>query len=44
LRKTPDPTPEEIRLGVSGNLCRCGTYPKVFAAVEDAARRLKGGG
>lgn len=44
LRHTPDPTPEQIRLGVSGNLCRCGTYPKVFAAVEDAARRLKGGG
>ena len=44
LRKTPDPTPEEIRLGVSGNLCRCGTYPKVFAAVEDAARKIRGGG
>lgn len=44
LRKIPDPTPEEIRLGVSGNLCRCGTYPKVFAAVADAARKIKGGG
>ncbi|MBM3279456.1 MAG: (2Fe-2S)-binding protein [Candidatus Handelsmanbacteria bacterium] len=44
LRHNPSPTAEEIRLGVSGNLCRCGTYPKVFAAVEDAARRMTGGG
>jgi len=44
LRHNPSPTAAEIRLGVSGNLCRCGTYPKVFAAVEDAARRMKGGG
>jgi aerobic-type carbon monoxide dehydrogenase small subunit (CoxS/CutS family) len=44
LRQTPNPSAEEIRRGVSGNLCRCGTYPKVFAAVEQAARKLKGGG
>ena len=44
LRKTPDPTPEEIRRGVSGNLCRCGTYPKVFAAVQEAALKMKKGG
>ena len=44
LRQTPDPTPEEIRRGVSGNLCRCGTYPKVFAAVHEAALKMKGGG
>jgi aerobic-type carbon monoxide dehydrogenase small subunit (CoxS/CutS family) len=44
LRHTPDPTEEEIRQGVSGNLCRCGTYPKVFAAVQEAARRMKEGG
>lgn len=44
LRKAPNPTAEEIRRGVSGNLCRCGTYPKVFAAVEDAARKMKRGG
>ncbi|MBI2504572.1 MAG: 2Fe-2S iron-sulfur cluster binding domain-containing protein [Candidatus Latescibacteria bacterium] len=44
LRKTPNPTAEEIRRGVSGNLCRCGTYPKVFAAIQDAARKMKRGG
>jgi aerobic-type carbon monoxide dehydrogenase small subunit (CoxS/CutS family) len=44
LQKNPDPTPEQIRQGVSGNLCRCGTYPKVFAAIQDAARKMKGGG
>ena len=33
-----NPTPEEIRDAVSGNLCRCGTYPHVVAAVEEAAR------
>ena len=33
-----NPTPAEIRDAVSGNLCRCGTYPHVVAAVEEAAR------
>ncbi len=37
LDRNPHPTPEEIRRGVSGNLCRCGTYPKIFRAVERAA-------
>ena len=44
LRKNPNPTAEEIRRGVSGNLCRCGTYPKVFAAIQEAALKMKGGG
>ncbi|MDA0335453.1 MAG: (2Fe-2S)-binding protein, partial [bacterium] len=34
LRTNPAPTADEIRMGVSGNLCRCGTYPKVFEAIE----------
>ncbi|MHC4971739.1 MAG: (2Fe-2S)-binding protein [Planctomycetota bacterium] len=33
-----NPTQAEIREAVSGNLCRCGVYPHVFAAVEEAAR------
>ncbi len=42
LRDTPHPSPEQIREQLSGNLCRCGTYPKIFAAVEAAARRGAG--
>jgi xanthine dehydrogenase YagT iron-sulfur-binding subunit len=46
LRQNPNPSPEEIRRGVSGNLCRCGAYPHIFKAVRRAAdlRRAKGGG
>lgn len=32
------PTEEEIRTGMSGNLCRCGTYPKIIAAIQAVAR------
>jgi xanthine dehydrogenase YagT iron-sulfur-binding subunit len=42
LRRNPDPSPEEIRLGVSGNLCRCGTYDHIFKAAQRAARLRKG--
>jgi xanthine dehydrogenase YagT iron-sulfur-binding subunit len=42
LRQNPSPTADEIRVAVSGNLCRCGTYPKVFEAVEAAARKRRG--
>ncbi|WP_372369712.1 (2Fe-2S)-binding protein [Candidatus Uabimicrobium sp. HlEnr_7] len=34
LDQNPSPNLEEIKLAVSGNLCRCGTYPKVFEAVS----------
>ena len=37
LRKKPDPGPEEIRHGVSGNLCRCGAYANIFKAAHRAA-------
>jgi aerobic-type carbon monoxide dehydrogenase small subunit (CoxS/CutS family) len=37
LDRTPRPSREQIREAVSGNLCRCGTYPHVFDAVERAA-------
>ncbi|HEU5352717.1 MAG TPA: (2Fe-2S)-binding protein [Terracidiphilus sp.] len=39
LERNPHPTEADVRMAVSGNLCRCGTYPKVFAAVLDAAGR-----
>lgn len=44
LRKNPAPNLDEIKQGVSGNLCRCGTYPNIFAAVDDAAKTIKRGG
>jgi aerobic-type carbon monoxide dehydrogenase small subunit (CoxS/CutS family) len=44
LRENPDPTLEEIKLGLSGNICRCGTYPKVFEAVQTAAKNMRKGG
>ena len=39
LEKNPHPSPEEIRMAVSGNICRCGAYPRIFAAAEEAARK-----
>ena len=44
LRKHPDPTPEQIREGVSGNLCRCGAYAHIFEAAHRAAELKRGGG
>lgn len=37
LRSNPKPTLEEVKIALSGNVCRCGTYPRVFRAVLDAA-------
>ena len=37
LRSTPHPTAQEIRAGMSGNLCRCGAYPAIERAVARAA-------
>jgi xanthine dehydrogenase YagT iron-sulfur-binding subunit len=41
LRKNANPTQEEIREGVSGNLCRCGAYAHIFKAAERAAALKK---
>ncbi len=41
LAENPHPTEDEVRHGMSGNLCRCGTYPKIVRAVLDAAQRLE---
>jgi carbon-monoxide dehydrogenase small subunit len=38
LSKTPHPTPEEIKEGLSGNLCRCTGYTQICEAVAEAAR------
>ncbi len=38
LERNSNPTLAEVKHAVSGNLCRCGTYPKVFAATLDAAK------
>jgi xanthine dehydrogenase YagT iron-sulfur-binding subunit len=38
LNDNPRPTEEEIRHGMSGNLCRCGAYPKIVRAVSAAAK------
>jgi xanthine dehydrogenase YagT iron-sulfur-binding subunit len=42
LDKTPNPTYEEVKTGLGGNLCRCGTYMGVRKAVLDAAKEMKG--
>jgi aerobic-type carbon monoxide dehydrogenase small subunit (CoxS/CutS family) len=38
LRRNPDPSLAQIQDGLAGNLCRCGTYGRVFEAVQKAAR------
>lgn len=40
LSKNPDPTEEEIRWGISGNLCRCTGYNKIVEAIEYAADKI----
>ncbi|EDQ05061.1 Isoquinoline 1-oxidoreductase subunit alpha [Sulfitobacter indolifex] len=42
LELNPEPTDDQIDAAMSGNLCRCGTYPRIRAAVHSAAARLKG--
>ena len=39
LAKQPNPSLEEIKAGLSGNLCRCGTYSRIFEAVQKTAGR-----
>jgi xanthine dehydrogenase YagT iron-sulfur-binding subunit len=44
LRESPAPTLDEIREGVSGNLCRCGAYAHIFKAAQRAAAARREGG
>lgn len=41
LEKNPDPSEEEIRFGLAGNLCRCTGYDKIVRAVQDAAKVMR---
>lgn len=38
LKRNPNPSLDDVKHATSGNLCRCGTYPKVFAATLDVAK------
>ena len=42
LRKNPDPSEEEIRFGLAGNLCRCTGYDKIVRAVQATAKEMRG--
>ena len=42
LEKNPDPTDEEVRYWLAGNLCRCTGYDKIIAAVQVAAAEMRG--
>ncbi|MFT4099549.1 MAG: (2Fe-2S)-binding protein [Burkholderiaceae bacterium] len=44
LKATPKPTDQQIDEAMSGNICRCGTYPRIRAAIRQAAGRLAQGG
>jgi xanthine dehydrogenase YagT iron-sulfur-binding subunit len=41
LNQTPDPSPAQIRAGLSGNLCRCGNYVKIQEAVAAASQKMR---
>ena len=42
LAETPKPSDADIDEAMQGNLCRCGTYPRIRAAIHDAAKRMEG--
>jgi aerobic-type carbon monoxide dehydrogenase small subunit (CoxS/CutS family) len=42
LGENPNPSEADVRRGMSGNLCRCGTYPKIIRAVLAAAEPANG--
>lgn len=42
LQRIPDPTEEQIRLGIEGNLCRCTGYQHIVNAIQYAARKMRG--
>jgi len=41
LQENPDPSDEEVRMGMSGNLCRCTGYQNIVKAVQFAARKMR---
>ena len=42
LEANPDPSEDEIRHGISGNLCRCTGYHLIVESIQDAARVMRG--
>ena len=44
LKSNPKPSDKQIDEAMSGNICRCGTYPRIHAAVKLASKRLTTGG
>jgi isoquinoline 1-oxidoreductase subunit alpha len=44
LSKNPNPSDQEIVRFMEGNVCRCGTYPRIVTAIRKAAQSMKGGG
>jgi isoquinoline 1-oxidoreductase subunit alpha len=43
LEHNPNPTDADIDSAMAGNICRCGTYPRIRAAIHKAAEMMKGG-
>lgn len=43
LEENPDPTEQEVAIGMSGNICRCGAYPYIVRSVLNAAEKLQAG-
>ena len=43
LATTPHPTDQDIDDAMQGNLCRCGTYPRIRAAIHETAQMMKAG-
>ena len=41
LAKNKNPSDAEIDAAMSGNICRCGTYPRIRAAIKDAAAQMR---
>ena len=41
LEKNPHPSEQDVRHAIAGNLCRCGTYPKIFSATLEAADNVR---
>jgi aerobic carbon-monoxide dehydrogenase small subunit len=44
LSENPDPTEQEIRLGISGNLCRCTGYQNIVKSIQEAGKALRAEG
>ena len=42
LERNPNPSDDEVRHGIEGNLCRCTGYQNIVTAVQDAAERMRG--